>query len=115
MVVENLLTNAVNYSFDGGIVEVCCDRDDQGTARVVVSDTGIGIQPGKLPRIFDDYFRTSEASVHNKASTGLGLAIVRVVALIWSIGVEVQSAPGRGTQFTLTFPAGQPASARAEH
>ncbi len=114
MIVENLLTNAVNYSFDGGVVEVHSDRNLQGAPRVVVRDSGIGIQPEKLPRIFDDYFRTNEASIHNKASTGLGLAIVRDVARMWSIRVDVKSAPGRGTEFTLTFPDGQPDAACAE-
>ncbi len=114
MIIENLLTNAVNYSFDGGVVELRTDRNDHGAARVTVSDAGIGIPEDKLPHIFDDYFRTNEASLHNKASTGLGLAIVRDVARMWSIRVDVQSAPGHGTQFTLTFPAGQPESACAE-
>jgi signal transduction histidine kinase len=107
MLIENLLTNAVNYSYDGGVVEVRCDRADNGAARVAVRDAGIGIQPDKLPRIFDDYFRAKEASAHNKASTGLGLAIVRDVARMWDVGVDVRTAPGRGTEFTLTFPAGR--------
>lgn len=114
MIVENLLTNAINYSFDGGIVEVHTDGSLQGAPRLLVRDSGIGIPPDKLPRIFDDYFRTNEAAIHNKASTGLGLAIVRDAARMWNIRVDVKSAPGRGTEFTLTFPAGQPDSARAE-
>lgn len=114
MVIDNLLSNAVSYSFDGGIVEVQCGHNDDGVAFVVVSDGGIGIPPDKLPLVFDDYFRTNEASLHNKASTGLGLAIVRDVARMWNIRVDVQSAPGRGTRFTLTFPARQPESACTE-
>lgn len=114
MIIDNLLTNAVNYSFEGGVVEVQCGQNDKREAFVVVGDRGIGILPDKLPRIFEDYFRTSEAALHNKASTGLGLAIVRDVARMWNIRVDVQSKPGRGTQFTLTFPAGQPEAACAE-
>lgn len=114
MIIDNLLANAVNYSYDGGTVEVECRRNGKGEALVVVSDHGIGIPPDKLPLVFDDYYRTNEASLHNKASTGLGLAIVRDVARMWSIRVDVQSAPERGTHFTLTLPAGQPDVACAE-
>ena len=76
-----------------------------GGATVVVRDRGIGIPAEKLPRIFDDYFRTNEAVAHNKASTGLGLAIVRQAALAGQIGVHVESAPAQGTVFSLDFPA----------
>ena len=71
---------------------------------VVVRDWGIGIAAAKLPHIFDDYFRTTEAARHNKASTGLGLAIVRESALAGRIGVHVESAPAAGTVFSLSFP-----------
>jgi signal transduction histidine kinase len=71
-----------------------------------VEDEGIGIPAEKLPRIFDDYYRTEEAVRHNKDSTGLGLAIVRHVATSHRIRVRVESAPGRGTAVTLRFPTG---------
>jgi signal transduction histidine kinase len=71
---------------------------------VAVRDNGIGIMPDKLPRIFDDYYRTAEAARHNHSSTGLGLAIVRQTAMAGGIGVHVESAPGRGTVFSLSFP-----------
>ena len=73
MIIDNILSNAINYSRDGQRVLVSCRAAADGGATVVVRDYGIGIPPDKLPRIFDDYFRTSEAVKHNKASTGLGL------------------------------------------
>ena len=80
MLVDNLVVNAVNYSFDNGVV-MCLSRVMRGTALVVASAIeGIGIPREKLPRIFDDYYRTEEAVQHNRGSTGLGLAIVRQVA-----------------------------------
>ncbi len=72
---------------------------------MTVEDDGIGIVPEKLPRIFDDYYRTDEAVRHNRDSTGLGLAIARHVAAMHGIRVRVESAPGAGTRFTLRFPA----------
>jgi signal transduction histidine kinase len=74
------------------------------TAEFRVRDRGIGIPKEKLPKVFGDYFRASEAVQHNNASTGLGLAIVRQVARDAGIAVEVQSAPGWGTCFSLTIP-----------
>jgi signal transduction histidine kinase len=110
MILDNVLSNAVNYSRDGQHVSVSCRAKPDGGAGVVVRDQGIGIPADKLPRIFDDYFRTNEAAAHNRASTGLGLAIVRQAALAGRIGVRVESAPGQGTVFWLDFPAPPPAA-----
>ena len=107
MMLENVLANAINYSRDGERVVVSCRPKAGGGATVVVRDHGIGIAAEKLPRIFDDYFRTNEAVAHNNASTGLGLAIVRQAAVAGQIGVRVDSAPAQGTVFSLNFPAWQ--------
>jgi len=104
MIIENVLSNAINYSRDGQRVSVSSRAKPAGGAVVVVRDSGIGIRPEILPRIFDDYFRTTEAAAHNHASTGLGLAIVRQSALAGRIGVRVESAPSLGTVVTLDFP-----------
>ena len=72
MLIDNLLHNAVNYSFDGGKIGVVCRRTSATTACVVVRDYGIGIPADKLPLVFQDYYRTTEATRHNRASTGLG-------------------------------------------
>ena len=105
MIIDNVVSNAIHYSRDGGVVSVSCRAKADGGAAVVVRDCGIGIPAAKLPKIFDDYFRTNEAVQHNKASTGLGLAIVRQAALAGKIGVRVESAPTRGSVFSLDFPA----------
>lgn len=101
MLVDNLLTNAVNYSYDDGLVQVQCGKQDDGVALVAVRDHGIGIAETKLPRVFDDYYRTTEAAQHNKASTGLGLAIVRLVARALHADVLIESSPGWGTRIAL--------------
>ena len=105
MMIDNVLANAVAYSCDGQQVAVSCQAKPAGGALVSVADAGIGIPTTKLPKIFDDYYRTAEAVKHNKASTGLGLAIVRQVAMTGKVGVRVESAPQQGTLFTLDFPA----------
>ena len=112
MLVTNIIANAVVYSTAGGIVHVRCGAAPPDGPVVTVEDEGIGIPAEKLPRIFDDYYRTEEAVRHNKDSTGLGLAIVRHVALSHEIRVQVESAPGRGTLFTLRFPSARMRSTR---
>jgi two-component system phosphate regulon sensor histidine kinase PhoR len=104
MLLTNIISNAVVYSTENGIVRVQCGVAPPEGPVATVEDEGIGIPAEKLPRIFDDYYRTEEAVRHNKDSTGLGLAIVRHVALSHGIRVQVESAPGCGTRFTLRFP-----------
>lgn len=105
MLFGNLLTNAVIYSHQGGRVRVRCTSMPGGRPVVAIEDHGIGVPREKLPHIFDEYYHTEEATQHNKESTGLGLAIVRQVATAHGIHVRVESEPGVGSTFTLTFPA----------
>jgi len=105
MLIDNLLNNAINYSYDGGCVAVACRQNDRKTACTVIRDHGIGIPADKLPRIFQDYYRTIEATQHNKTSTGLGLAIVRLVAKAVQATVRIESSPSWGTRVTLLMPA----------
>jgi signal transduction histidine kinase len=105
MLIDNLLHNAINYSYDGGCVAVACRQTDRTTACTVIRDHGIGIPADKLPRVFQDYYRTLEATQHNKTSTGLGLAIVRLVAQAVQATVRIESSPSWGTRVTLLMPA----------
>lgn len=104
MLVVNLISNGVSYSHPGGRVDVECGPGDTGEAMFKVQDRGIGIQAEKLPRIFEEYYRTDEAARFNRGSSGLGLAIVRHVAESHRIRLRVDSAPGAGALFTLRFP-----------
>jgi len=104
MLFSNLLSNAVLYSYKGGRVGVQCSREDPSRAVVAISDEGIGIAAKKLPRIFDEHYRTNEAVRHNKESSGLGLAIVKHVTELHGIRLQVQTQPGAGTTFKLWFP-----------
>jgi len=104
MLLTNIIANAVVYSYEGGSVRVRCHATAADGPVITIEDEGIGIPADKLPRIFDEYYRTEEAVRHNKDSTGLGLAIVRHVAASLEIRVQVESAPNCGTRFTLRFP-----------
>jgi signal transduction histidine kinase len=104
MLFMNLLSNAVIYSDKGGQVHIACRPGPNAEPIITISDHGIGIPAEKLPRIFQEHYRTKEAVQHNKESSGLGLAIVKQVAQMYKIRVRVESRPGSGTKFELRFP-----------
>ncbi len=104
MLFSNILSNAVTHSNRRGMVRVECVPVPQDGPLVTIEDHGLGIPANKLPHIFDEYYRTSEAVRHNKESSGLGLAIVRHVAETHGIRVRVESRPGVGTKFILKSP-----------
>ena len=104
---SNLLSNAVSYSHDDGSVEVTLAGKGDGDPVLTIADHGIGIDPGKLSHIFKPYFRTKEAALHNPNSTGVGLALVNRIATTHGVRVSVESDPGEGTTFTLTFPSAE--------
>jgi two-component system cell cycle sensor histidine kinase/response regulator CckA len=105
-VLMNLLTNARDALHGQGeiTVETSAVSEPPGGVRLIVRDTGSGIAPDVLPRIFDPFYTTkSEGS-------GLGLAISYGIVRDHQGTIDVQSSPGQGTTFVLTFPAGPPAS-----
>ena len=99
----NLLDNAVNYTPDGGHVAVTLEKTGEG-ARVRVTDTGIGIAPDDLPRIFERFYRSDAAREQNAQGTGLGLAISRSVVQAHHGHINVVSEQDKGTTFTVTLP-----------
>ena len=80
-------------------VETAPVPDQPGLIRLVVADTGPGIEADTLSKIFDPFFTTK------RSGTGLGLSVTYGIIQDHGGQVDVQSAPGRGTTFTLTFPA----------
>jgi signal transduction histidine kinase len=105
MLFVNMLNNAVIYSHRNGQVNVSCKPGPNMEPVVVIEDNGIGIPADKLPRIFEEHYRTNEAVEHNSESSGLGLAIVKHVAGMYGISIRVESCLGRGSKFVLRFPA----------
>jgi signal transduction histidine kinase len=105
LLVRNLLDNAVRYTPSGGKVEVGVSGD-HGQAVLSVRDTGMGIPTRDLPRIFERFYRVDPARSRETGGTGLGLSIARHVAEQHGARIEATSELGRGSTFTVRFPAG---------
>jgi two-component system heavy metal sensor histidine kinase CusS len=101
----NLVSNALQYTAHGGKVTVRAQSNGARWAEVCVSDTGCGIPGQHLPRIFDRFYRIDPSRRQHPQGTGLGLAIVKSIMDLHGGEVAVQSEPGKGTTFTLRFPA----------
>jgi len=101
-IVINLLSNAAKFTASGSIrlgVQV-----EGENVRIAVTDTGIGIAPGKLGQIFEEFEQADASSTRLYGGTGLGLAIARRLARLMGGEVEAESVPARGSTFTLTLP-----------
>jgi signal transduction histidine kinase len=98
----NLLNNAVTYTPAGGKVSLSTSAAD-GRVELVVSDTGVGIPPEYLPRLFDRFLRIPGQS--DESGTGLGLAIVKEIVAAHNGEIAVESEPGHGTTIRITLPA----------
>jgi signal transduction histidine kinase len=99
--VANLIDNAVKYTPPGGRVDVEIARDG-GRARLLVRDTGPGIPPGEMPRIWDRLFRGDTS--RTERGLGLGLSLVKAIVEAHGGDVEVASEEGRGSVFTVSLP-----------
>lgn len=104
-VVRNLLTNAVRYTAEGGSIVVKAEREENNWLRVSVSDTGAGIAPEDLPRIFDRFYRADRSRSKDTGGAGLGLAIAKELVAAHGGRIWVESQPGKGSIFYFTVPA----------
>lgn len=104
-VVLNLLSNALKYTPPGGRVDLLAGlSEDRGTYWISVQDTGVGIDTGEMEKIFDKFYRAYNGK-ELSGGTGLGLALVKkVVEQIHGGRIEVESAPGHGSKFTVRMP-----------
>ncbi|MDB4967226.1 MAG: integral rane sensor signal transduction histidine kinase [Myxococcales bacterium] len=98
----NLLRNAADAMVDGGQLTMTARQVDERTVELIISDTGEGITPEDLPKIFDPFFSTKEGG------TGLGLALTQQIIVEHGGKIEVSSEPGRGTTFIVSLVAAQP-------
>jgi len=101
-VVLNLLSNAAKFTEEGEI-RVSAWRED-GSLKLAVSDTGIGISKEGLERLFEEFRQADTSSTRKYGGTGLGLAISRRLVNLLGGEIAVESEVGRGTKFTLTLP-----------
>lgn len=115
-IVANLLSNAFKFTPEGGRIEVtitvAAEREkDAGASRelveIVVKDTGIGIPPDVLPRIFDRFYHVNASATREHQGAGIGLALLHELMRLHHGRVDVESAPGKGTTFFIRLPVGK--------
>jgi two-component system, OmpR family, phosphate regulon sensor histidine kinase PhoR len=100
-IARNLIENAVNYTPDGGAIDIQAAIIN-GRFQLTVSDTGHGISPDDLPRVFERFYRVDKS--RTKPGTGLGLSIVKHLVHVLDGEVTASNQPGGGALFTVTLP-----------
>jgi NtrC-family two-component system sensor histidine kinase KinB len=104
-VVSNLVGNALRYTEGGGTVEVRVCTDQQSAITVHVKDTGRGIAPEHLGKIFDKFVQVKETFDATPGSVGLGLSIAKEIIEMYGGKIWVESTPGKGSVFSFQLPA----------
>jgi two-component system phosphate regulon sensor histidine kinase PhoR len=102
-VLDNLLSNAVKYTEPGGSVRVRL-RARPDSAELTVTDTGIGVAPDEVDKLFGRFFRGAQAARRQIPGAGLGLSIVRSIVEAHGGVVDVSSVPGEGSTFRVELP-----------
>ncbi|MBL8838272.1 MAG: hypothetical protein JNL66_18630, partial [Alphaproteobacteria bacterium] len=103
-IVINLIGNAIKFTPPRGSIAVALRRDGADAIRLDVSDTGIGIAPEDIERIFEPFWQAENAMVRSRDGVGLGLPICRRLVEMHGGELAVRSAPGRGTTMTMRLP-----------
>jgi signal transduction histidine kinase len=111
-ILSNLIENAIRYTADGGTVTIFSAPEKAGV-QVGVRDSGVGIAPDQLPRIFERFYRVDPARSRDAGGTGLGLSIVRHLVDAHGGRARADSSVGRGTTILLFFPAAEEVSSRS--
>jgi heavy metal sensor kinase len=101
---SNVITNAILYNKAGGSVAIST-RQAGGTARIEVVDTGIGIPPEAVSRVFERFFRVDKARSREVGGSGLGLSIARTIFVAHGGDITCTSEPGVGSAFVISLPA----------
>ncbi len=101
--VENLVSNAVKYTPEGGKIQISCVKDPEG-AVVSVKDNGIGIAKTDIPRLTERFYRVDKSRSRATGGTGLGLAIVKHILFMHQSNLEINSELGKGSEFRIHIP-----------
>jgi len=99
----NLVNNAIKYSRDEKYLRLDVRRDGERVL-LAVTDRGIGVAKGEQKKIFEKFYRAENSLVHETKGSGLGLALVQHIMQAHGGSVEIESAPGKGSTFTLVLP-----------
>jgi PAS domain S-box-containing protein len=103
-IVLNLLSNAFKFTFEGEIAVTM--RGDAAHAELLVRDTGVGVAPNELPRLFERFHRIEGQESRTYEGSGIGLALVQELVHLHGGSIRAESEPGRGTTFTVQIPFG---------
>lgn len=101
-VIENLITNAIKFTTDGGVTLTAKKQAD--SVIISVRDTGTGITKEHMDRLFDRFYRTDKARSRDKGGTGLGLAVVKSILTSHGTDIQADSKPGEGSRFWFELP-----------
>ena len=101
--IYNILDNSIKYTPSGGKVSMDVSKED-GTAIITVEDTGIGIAPDELYKIFDRFYRVDKARARETGGTGLGLSIALTAVELHGGNIQVESEEGKGSKFIIIIP-----------
>ena len=104
-VLSNLVSNGIKYTPEGGQVNVTAHHRDNGHVILRVSDTGLGIPPDVVPRLFEKFYRIPDEAYYSQEGTGLGLSIVQGIVEQHGGSIAVESEVGKGSTFSVTLPA----------
>jgi two-component system, sensor histidine kinase and response regulator len=113
IVFNNLISNAVKYNRDGGRVEVGVRREEDEVA-ISVSDTGIGMTPDEVKKLFGEFVRIRNKKTRNILGSGLGLSILQKITELYQGSAHVDSVPDEGSTFTIRLKADGPANERPD-
>lgn len=105
-VLRALLDNAVKFSPGGGEIRIAYDQDrHENTVTLTITDSGVGIPPEHLPRVFDRFYQVDDTPTRYYGGTGMGLALVDRLVRAHGATVNIRSIVGKGTRVTLVWPA----------
>jgi len=100
-ILSNLIANALKFTLEGAVAIRFASAEDGSGLRIDVADTGIGISPDILPRLFDKFVQADSSTTRRFGGSGLGLAICRELSALMGGSIKVQSREGRGSTFTV--------------